>query len=66
MILKQKQATELIAIELGFSYRHVYDRYFHLPSFPRPILLPSATGKKPTKRWKEEDVREWITEHSGV
>lgn len=60
MILKQKEAAELIAGELRLSARHVYDRYFHLPNFPGPILIKSATGRRPAKRWDEQDVRQWV------
>jgi hypothetical protein len=65
-LMKQTEAARLISDHMRYSHRHVYDRFFHLPTFPTPVLLPSITGKKPTKRWNKEDVLDWIRVQTGV
>lgn len=59
-LMNQEEAAKLIADYLRLSFRHVYDRYFHLPTFPKPICFRSATGSKPIKRWEKEKVVAWI------
>jgi len=59
-LMNQEDAAKFIADYLRLSVRHVYDRYFHLPSFPKPDLYPSATGKRPIKRWHKQSIAQWI------
>jgi predicted DNA-binding transcriptional regulator AlpA len=38
--------------------RHVRDKLVKIPSFPRPILLPSASER--SRRWYPDEVISWI------
>lgn len=51
--------AEDIAAIIGVSARQVAERYAALPSFPRPIRLPSPKGRG-VMRWRKGEVLEWI------
>jgi predicted DNA-binding transcriptional regulator AlpA len=58
-LLKQRQVAQYIARKLAVSERQVYDRWVHLPNFPKPIVLPTVNGGIPRKRWDKQSIIEW-------
>lgn len=57
--MTQNQVAEYVARILGVSERQVYDRWVHMPGFPKPIMLPSYSGGTPRKRYLKDTIIEW-------
>lgn len=51
---------EDIAAYLNCSVSQVRQRFAPLPSFPKAIQLPTATGGKAHPRYKADEVIEWV------
>jgi predicted DNA-binding transcriptional regulator AlpA len=47
---------------LRVSHRQFVDRIMCLPSFPKPIRLPTKTGGKGHPRWYKQEVKKWVKE----
>lgn len=60
-LMSRSEVAKYIANYLRVSFRMVYDRYVAMPGFPKPIELPSSTGRKTIKRWNKTDIYEWMT-----
>lgn len=58
-LMTQAQVAELLSKLANISARHIYDRWVHLPDFPKPVLLPIAVGSKRPKRWHRADIVSW-------
>lgn len=48
---------------LGVSPVHFMDRLSKGTSFPKPIKLPTETGKKAHSRWYASEVIAWVKKH---
>jgi predicted DNA-binding transcriptional regulator AlpA len=60
-LMSKIEAAEFVAAYLHVSFKQVYDRYMHMPDFPKAVPLPSPTGKKSRKRWNKSDLYAWMT-----
>ncbi len=58
-MMTQGQVAKYIAQKLAVSERQVYDRWVHLPNFPKPVLLPTMGGGIPRKRYVQSEIIEW-------
>lgn len=54
--------AERIGKYLDLSARHVAERITVQPDFPKPVRLPSMTGKREARRWNPEDVIRWASQ----
>lgn len=57
--MTQRQVAQYIAKILVVSERQVYDRWVHMPDFPKPVALPSFSGGTPRKRYLTDTIMEW-------
>lgn len=48
---------------LRMSEKHFVDRVSKTMKFPRPIKLPSETGRRAHARWYAQDIMEWVKAH---
>ena len=64
-MMTQREASEYIAFQLCVSSKNVYDRYVHLPGFPRPIRLPTS-GKTGDKRYRRHEIVDWVNRQTGI
>jgi predicted DNA-binding transcriptional regulator AlpA len=59
-LLTKNEVAAIVAAKLRMSERHVYDRYMALPFFPAPVLIESALGTRPIKRWRASAIQEFL------
>lgn len=43
--------------------RYVTEHLVLVPSFPKPIRLPSPGGKRGHPKWQPEEIEEWVQKH---
>ncbi|MFA6904418.1 MAG: hypothetical protein WC236_15190 [Gallionellaceae bacterium] len=60
-LMSRNDVAKYISSYLNVSFRQVYDRYIMLPDFPKPVPLPTVTGKNSRNRWKKDDIFHWMT-----
>lgn len=60
-LMSKIEAAKYVANYLHVSPKHVYDRYMHMPDFPKGRPLPSPAGKKSRYRWNKADLYAWMT-----
>ncbi|MDD3884516.1 MAG: hypothetical protein PHW66_06225 [Gallionella sp.] len=56
-MMTQREASEYISHILRVSYRIVYERYVHLPGFPKAIRPPMSNRKM----YNKEEIIEWTS-----
>lgn len=50
---------------LRVSSRQVTERLVLVPSFPRPVRLPTPGGTRGTPRWKREEIEQWVDKQTA-
>lgn len=48
---------------LRMSEKHFMDRVSKTLKFPKPIKLPSETGRRAHSRWYALEIMEWVKSH---
>lgn len=51
---------------LRMSEKHFVDRVSKTMKFPKPIKLPSETGRRSHPRWYAQEIMEWVKVHKQV
>lgn len=54
---------EQCASYLGVSAKHFIDRMSKSYGFPKPIKLPSETGRRAHNRWYAVELMKWVNQH---